>query len=267
MGPREERFVALRGRVAGTVGGSILAVLVLVVVSAQVGAVAADGRSGSRLAGNDRYATSAAIARHAWPDGAATAYLTRSDVGADALSASTLRDGPVLLVPPCGPVPTTILAVLDDLGTEQVVALGGSMAVAPQVLEQAVAGEQDTDLACPGDLTDEHDGVQLSANHVGDTVEFVLFNGSSDAVETGRRYVLEVRNGAGFDPLDPPVGPVFSDELLRVEPSSSVVLGRVGPTVTRDNQSVPLESGTYRVRWLVEDVELAAVFTYTRPES
>lgn len=59
----------------------------------------AGGRRTGRLAGHDRYATAAAVARRAFPDGAANVYLARGDAFPDALAAGTLTDGPILLVP------------------------------------------------------------------------------------------------------------------------------------------------------------------------
>lgn len=52
-----------------------------------VTALASDGAtSGGRVHGSDRYATSAAISRHAFPQGADVVYLARGDEFADALA-------------------------------------------------------------------------------------------------------------------------------------------------------------------------------------
>lgn len=96
-------------------------------------------RSTSRLAGADRFATSAAISRESFPNGSATAYLARSDDPADALSASALPGGPVLVVPSCGTLPQAIAAEIRRLGATRVTALGGPGAVCDSILAQAAA--------------------------------------------------------------------------------------------------------------------------------
>ncbi|PPK98337.1 NPCBM/NEW2 domain-containing protein [Kineococcus xinjiangensis] len=90
---------------------------------------AAVGRTTSRLSGEDRYATSAAIARAAFPHGTPIAYVARADTFPDALAAGSLTNGPVLLVPFDAPVPPATLAAITALGASRVVALGGQNAV------------------------------------------------------------------------------------------------------------------------------------------
>ena len=61
---------------------------------------AVEGFALERLAGADRYATAAAIADEAFPNGATTAIIARGDVFADALAANYLAgvvDAPILL--------------------------------------------------------------------------------------------------------------------------------------------------------------------------
>ena len=94
---------------------------------------------GRRLAGADRFATSAAISREAFPNGSATVYLARSDDPADALSASALPGGPVLVVPSCGTLPATIAEEIRRLGATRVTALGGPSAICDSLLAQAAA--------------------------------------------------------------------------------------------------------------------------------
>jgi len=98
---------------------------------------AADGAESGRLAGADRFATAVAISAAQFPDGADSAYLARSDVLADAVTAGSLIDGPVLLVPPCDGLPESVVRELDRLGPERVVALGGEEAVCQATLEEA----------------------------------------------------------------------------------------------------------------------------------
>lgn len=94
-------------------------------------------RATSRLSGADRFATSAAIADRSFPDGADVVYLARADNAADALSGGSLTDGPVLLVPSCGGLPEVIGAAIERLDPREVIALGGTNAVCPQILQAA----------------------------------------------------------------------------------------------------------------------------------
>lgn len=107
-------------------------------VSAPVLRSAAGIRTTSRLAGANRFQTAARIARHAFPGGAKTAYLARSDVFADAVAGGVLRDGPILLVPPPGLAANDSLGEAiteaDVLAVESVIALGGTSAVADATL-------------------------------------------------------------------------------------------------------------------------------------
>lgn len=104
-------------------------------------AEAAQGRPFERLAGPDRYATAAQIARRAFPDGAGTVYLARGEEPlVDALAGASLHDGPVLLVPPCSGVPAPVGAAIRALDPGRVVALGGEGAICDGVLEKAADG-------------------------------------------------------------------------------------------------------------------------------
>ncbi len=100
---------------------------------------AAGGRETARLGGTNRYETAAAIATYAWPGGAPTAYLADGRSPVDALTAGTLRDGPVLLVDPSAATDAThpALRAITKLKPGTVVALGGPRAVPDAVLAQA----------------------------------------------------------------------------------------------------------------------------------
>jgi len=104
----------------------------------QAGA-AAPGRPTARLSGDDRFATSVAISRAEFPGTAAEVYLARADGFADALFGGTLTDGPILLVPVCGPIPPVVVTEIARLDPERVVALGGAAAVCDAVLAEAAA--------------------------------------------------------------------------------------------------------------------------------
>lgn len=97
-----------------------------------------------QLAGADRTITSVAIARRQFvgpfPSGSGSVYLARSDILVDAMSAGSLTDGPVLLVPPCNGVPAAVSAEIARLAPRRVVALGSSDAVCDATLAAAAAG-------------------------------------------------------------------------------------------------------------------------------
>lgn len=119
--------------------------LVLLVLGLALPAAAEPERAPQdRLAGTDRYSTAVTISREAFPaefpQGTGTVYLARGDFFADALAGGALTDGPVLLVRPCGTVPSAVLSEVARLDPARVVALGGAGAVCDTVLQQAADG-------------------------------------------------------------------------------------------------------------------------------
>lgn len=101
---------------------------------------AADGRPTIRLAGPDRYATSARVAQRAFPSGSDRVYVARGDGDqlADAVASGVLTDGPVVLVNgPCTTVPQVVKDYLQDTQPAVVVALGGEAAVCAELLDEA----------------------------------------------------------------------------------------------------------------------------------
>lgn len=91
------------------------------------------------VAGADRYATAAKVARLAYPDGARTAYLASGTRGVDAAAAVSLPDGPLFLVPTCGPLPTAVADALREIRPERVAALGDATVVCDRILDAAAA--------------------------------------------------------------------------------------------------------------------------------
>ncbi|GMA38608.1 cell wall-binding repeat-containing protein [Mobilicoccus caccae] len=94
---------------------------------------------GSTLAGPDRYATSAQLAREAFPHGASRVYLVGGTNGVDAAAAASLADGPLLLVPRCGVLPESTRQAIAEAHPREVVAIGGTAAVCEGMLTQAAA--------------------------------------------------------------------------------------------------------------------------------
>lgn len=84
-----------------------------------------------RVAGEDRYATAAAVSRLGYPNGARTVYVASGQTFTDALGTGALAGvdaGPVLLSEPCG-LPSSAAAELARLRPTTVVVVGGTTAL------------------------------------------------------------------------------------------------------------------------------------------
>lgn len=96
------------------------------------------------LAGSDRHTTSTLVAQAAYPDSATNVYLARGDVLADALSAGSFSDGPVLLVDRSGRFNLAARSYVSGLKLSgKVIALGGN-SVVPQSVVDDIAGGKPT---------------------------------------------------------------------------------------------------------------------------
>ncbi|WP_256842310.1 cell wall-binding repeat-containing protein [Ornithinimicrobium cryptoxanthini] len=103
---------------------------------------AADGRPAARVHGPNRWATSVAIAKRAFPSGSNRVYLARGDNNqfADAVVSGVLTDGPVLLVDgPCDSIAASVRNYLADVQPSSVIALGGTATICGSLLTQAAA--------------------------------------------------------------------------------------------------------------------------------
>lgn len=105
---------------------------------------AAQGAAVSRIGTSDVYETTAAIARRAFPDGAATVYVARVGGSADAVSGGSLSNGPVVPVPASGSAPAAVKNLVNALSPQRVVGLGGPAAITQSTLVSA-AGSRATD--------------------------------------------------------------------------------------------------------------------------
>lgn len=173
-----------------------------------------------RIAGDSRYTTAVAISRHGF-DSAEVVFVARGDVLADALAAGTLPGGPILLVPACGDPHPDVVADVDRLDPQVVVALGGQGAVCEATLD-AVAGPR---------MTGRLQGANRFATAVeisrqgfpggADTVYLADAADSPDAVAGGSLQggpILLV-------PSSGRVPTVVSEEIERLDPTELVVLG------------------------------------------
>lgn len=96
------------------------------------------GTTVDRVAGDDRIATSVALADRAFPDGAGHVVIGRADAYADALAAAPLAaslDAPVVLSA-SGGVRDDVVSLVRRLGADHAVLVGGTGALAPAVAEE-----------------------------------------------------------------------------------------------------------------------------------
>lgn len=100
---------------------------------------AAEGLAKDRIGGATRFHTSVEIANEAFPT-ADRVYLARSDEFIDAVAGGTLTDGPIMLVPKCGEVPAVVDDAIDAYAPDEVVALGGPVAICDDTLAAAAGG-------------------------------------------------------------------------------------------------------------------------------
>lgn len=95
----------------------------------------------NRLDGAGRTETSVLISQREFnPGEAATVYLARNDVFADAAVGGILTDGPILVVPSCSDVPEVVQREIDRLDVDVVTALGETQAICEDVLQEAADG-------------------------------------------------------------------------------------------------------------------------------
>ncbi|MCK0111991.1 cell wall-binding repeat-containing protein [Ornithinimicrobium sp. F0845] len=106
------------------------------VVTDQALAAAAGPRHTDRVSGSNRYATAAAIAERAFPQGSSRTYLANGSSVADAVVGGALTRGPILLVPgDCRVITEPAWRRLSTHPPEKVVALGGKGAVCTEQLQ------------------------------------------------------------------------------------------------------------------------------------
>ena len=92
----------------------------------------------SRISGTDRYGTAAAVSKAAFPNGAATAYVSSGEDYADALAAgpAAAKAGAPLLLTAARSLPAAASAEIKRLNVKKIVVTGGTGAVSDTVLAQ-----------------------------------------------------------------------------------------------------------------------------------
>lgn len=181
-----------------------------------------------RIDEGDPIATSIAIARTAYPQGADVLYVARVDVLADALAAAPL-DGPVVLSPSCGVPPEPLRQLPGQLNVDDVVALGGTAAICDATLDAIAGGRPTGRLAGPTRLHTAVAIAQDTFRSPPSTVYVAAGATGPDAVAAGTVTDGPVLLVPGSGPLPD----VVADELDRLAPDRLVVLG--GPAAIDDD--------------------------------
>lgn len=167
-------------------------------VSAEVADELTDaGHAVVRRAGSDRFATAAATATAAYPDGVGTALLATGEGFPDALAggAAAALDAPMLLTAR-NDLPDTTRDALGTLGVNEVLVLGGTAAIADDVVDELLAAGVDvTRLAGP----DRYATAATIVDHAfPDSADIAL-------IATGETFADALAGGAAAAALDAPM--------------------------------------------------------------
>ena len=172
-------------------------------ILAGVPVAAAPTEPHARLAGDDRFATSAAISRANASPGVDVVYVATGRAFADALTAGA-AGRPVLLVERDS-IPPSVAAELDRLDPRSIVVLGGLAAVGPAV-EQQLARYTDGDVVRVAGTDRFETAARLSArNHAGGATTAYVVSGEAfpDALSAGAAAVGVRHDRRGDDqPLE-----------------------------------------------------------------
>lgn len=182
--------------------------------AAPAGAVTSgNGFAFTRIAGQNRFGTAAALAQQAFPNGAATVLIATGFNFPDALAGNYLAgqdQAPILLVNASGPVPQETLSALQTLRTKNVIILGLTAAVGADVQQQLAS----TTSSASG-------GGNLNVTRIGGTTRFdtaQLINETPGAAAVGTfqgKKTAFLATGANFpDALG--AGPVAFAEKFPV---------------------------------------------------
>ncbi|MFT3798193.1 cell wall-binding repeat-containing protein [Microbacterium sp.] len=182
---------------------------------------------GERLAGADRYSTSATISSSAFSAGVAAVYLTSGANFPDALSggaAAGLQNGPVLLVSPDS-IPDAVRSELTRLKPQQIFVLGGPTTVSDAVLTAASSYASVKTTRING-VDRFETSAKISAATFDPGVPTVyLSNGLNfpDALSGGAAAAKDGSSVLLVTPTEIPTA--IKEELTRLKPGRIVVLG------------------------------------------
>lgn len=197
-----------------------------------------------RLSGPDRYSTAVEVSRHWLTD----AWLTTHDIDTvtiasglnypDALAGGPFASmfGPLLLVPPTGPVPADVIAEVQRLQPENLVVLGGTGAVSGAVVNQLapyaangavrLSGADRYETAATVTLELREQMAQSPNPRVMSTVFVATGQGFADALGAGA--AAPARNG-GILLTEPGALPAATEAALAtIRPTTVVIVGGTG---------------------------------------
>jgi putative cell wall-binding protein len=220
------------------------------------------GTPSGRIAGASRIETAALIAQTAFGGSARSVYLARADEFADAVAAGSLTDGPILLVPSCGDVPSAVREQIDRIEPERVVALGGESAVCGALLEAAAAGRRSERIAGESRIATAA-AVALTAFPEGaEEVYLARADTPVDAIAGGvltRGPVL----------LVPPCGPVpdaVQEAVVQLSPRSAIGLGGPGALCDQVIEDIDPAGGRQRLAGSSRELTAIAISQYEFPD-
>ena len=177
-----------------------------------------------RVFGADRYATSVAASRQAFPDGSEVAFVATGTDFADALAsgpAAASAEGPVLLVRPDA-VPATVTAELRRLDPVTVYVLGGTSAVS-QAVEDVLAAKWDV-VRISG--ADRYSTAVAVADRFWDSAPTVFLAVGSEFADALTGGSAAARGGAPVLLTGPDALPTATAaQLVALDPDRVVVLG------------------------------------------
>jgi putative cell wall-binding protein/uncharacterized protein YkwD len=203
----------------------------------------------TRIAGADRFATSALISANAFPAGASTVYVASGADFPDALSAAALAGaagGPLLLVARDS-VPASILTELRRLSPDRIVVAGGPGVVSEAVLTTLRTVTTNVDRVFGRDRHDTARQLALDAYGItGSPVAFIVAgSGYADALAAGPAAAsvdAPVLLIAGTDSV---VDAATLEVLAQLGTTSIVIVGGTG--VVRESIRVSLEAEGFAV--------------------
>lgn len=181
-----------------------------------------------RLAGNDRYATAAAISRARFGGGASTVFIATGGTFPDALAgspAAARANGPILLTS-SGSLPAATAAELDRLNPSRIVVLGGPAAVSDGVVAQLAgygrverwSGANRFETAATISRASFSPGVAVAYVATARTFPDALSGGAA-AGRAGGPILLVEQNS---------IPAATTAELARLRPGTIIVLGGTG---------------------------------------
>jgi putative cell wall-binding protein len=226
--------IVANGKLAFTDGGGKL----------RVYSVPASAQKVTRLAGDDRFATSAAVSAATFAADAPVAYIASGTTFPDALTgspAAARAGGPILLVQP-GAIPASVQAELRRLHPGRIVVLGGVNSVSASVVTQLKGFTSGTVTRISGSDRYETSAAVSRATATSGAVAYVVSGVAfPDALSAG---ALAARTaGAPLLLTAPTWTPsATTAELKRLAPSSIVVVG--GPDAVSDGVLQSLKTYT-----------------------